>query len=70
MRLEERAAERLELAKLVLAVTARGAARLGIAEAPLPATQCVGTDAEQLGRRIGSDPAHLSLLVGKFMRWL
>src|SRR5204862_7008551 len=56
--LEQRAAERLELAELVLAVTAGGAARGGIAEASLPAPEGVRADAEQLGRRVGSNPAH------------
>ena len=68
MGLEERAAQGLELAELVLPVSACGAARLGVAETPLPTAQCVGADAEQLGGRVGSNTAHSSLLVGKIVR--
>src|SRR5205823_735184 len=58
VRLEQRAAERLELAELVLPVTAGGPARGRVAEAALPAPEGVRADAEQLGRRVGSNPAH------------
>jgi hypothetical protein len=42
VRLEQRAAQRLQLGEVVLAVTALGPARLRIAETPLPATQRIG----------------------------
>src|SRR5205807_3617835 len=57
--LEQCAPQSLELPKLVLAVPAGGPARSRIAEAPLPASEGVRADAEELGRRVGSNAAHL-----------
>ena len=58
--LEQRPAQRLELGEVVLAVAALRAARLGVAEAALPAPQGVGAHPEQLGGGVGPDPAHLT----------
>ena len=56
--LDERAAQRLELLELVLAVSTGGAPGAGEAEAALPAPQGVHAHAEQLRRRVGPDRAH------------
>ena len=65
VRLEQCAAERLELGQVVLAVTALRPARLRIAEAALPAAQRVGAHPQELGRCVGPDTAHVASVSGE-----
>ena len=65
VRLEQRPAQRLELGEVVLAVTARGPARLRVPEAPLPAAQRVGAYPQKLCSRVGPDPAHVPSVSGE-----
>ena len=58
--LEQRPAQRLELGEVVLAMAALRPARLGVAEAALPAPERVGAHPEQLGGGVGPDPAHMT----------
>ena len=65
VRLEQGAAQRLELREVVLAVTALGPARLRIAEAALPAAQRVGAHPQELCRCVGPDTAHVASVSGE-----
>src|SRR6266511_2171361 len=60
--LVQRLAQRLDLGQLVLAVIARRAPRLRVAETPLPGAKRAGAHAEQLGGGAGADSAQRKTL--------
>ena len=64
MRLAQRLAQRLDLVEQVEAVVARGAVRVRVAEAPLPAAQGAGADSEHLRGCVDPDPTHRKFRAG------